>query len=313
MLFPRMPIAVNNADAGTGAAAPAAAASAAPAAPAAPASPAATPAASPAPAAAPRSGLSQVATPPASPSPDGQAELAAWAKDLPEHLRAATPEETIARLAAAYSGARTELGKRGEVPKAPADYKLELAPELAKVFGDPSTDKGTSIFRTLAHKHGLTDKQAAGIFAEYHQQMVADGVVKPFDLDAEMKKLLGTDAAGLNPEQLRSKANERYTDTVKWIEGLEGTKTLTREEGGLARALAEEASGIHLLAKLRGLSKESGLQTGGQPGGQMTREQVDARINDPRNDPRHKDHSPAFSEETMRIAQSFFGKQTRAA
>ena len=84
-----------------------------PDAPPAPSAPPSTTATSSAP---PAASPTSTATPNAAPASDpgvaagAAAEVPAWAKGVPEKLRGATPEETIAKLAASYTGLEGKLG-----------------------------------------------------------------------------------------------------------------------------------------------------------------------------------------------------------
>jgi hypothetical protein len=285
-------------------AAPAAAA-AAPAV-AAPAAPAAAPAA-PAPAASFAAAAAAVPAA-AAPAPGAPPVLAGYIPDkLPAELKGSTDRETIDKLLGAYSGQATELTARGTVPKEPKDYKFELSPDLVKVFGDPEKDRGTQIFRNVAHKHGLTAEQAAGVFSEFHGQMLADGVIKPFDIVAEGKQLLGSQAAGLTPVQIETAATQRWQTANSWIDGLEGSKVLSKEQAVLARGLIENAAGIQLMEALKGMTRETGAQGGnGVPTGGISKADLDARANDPRSNPMMPQYSKAYADETEALFKGFY-------
>ena len=232
---------------------------------------------------------------------------------LPEHLRGASDRETLDKVFGAYSGFRDEQAKRGAVPKTADEYKLELSPEAKATFGDPASDPRAKIFKSLAHKHGLTDKQAAGVFAEFHAEMIGQNLVPKFDPAAEIEKL-AAGKAGLNAEQKRQEAASRWKGAVDWADGLVAQKTLSKEQATLIKAVAETADGVMLIEALRGLSREHGLQTGGA-GTQtaLTKADLDRRTADPRNSPFAAGYDPAFRAETDRLYQQFYSPQNRAA
>jgi hypothetical protein len=231
---------------------------------------------------------------------------------LPEHLRGANEKETIDKLFGAFSGFRDEQAKRGAVPKEPGEYKLALPDGADKVFGDIEKDPIVPIFRTVAHKHGLTDKQAAGLFQDFHAEILAQGKVQTVDPMAEAKSLIGEAAARMTPQEIAQAASKQWKDTVDWIDGLAGSKVLTPEQSAKFKALAEDADGIRAINALRTMTREQGLQPGGDGSRGMTVDDLNARLADPRNDPFNGRSDPAFQQETQRLFQTFYGNAGRA-
>lgn len=230
-----------------------------------------------------------------------------YPEKLPEHLRGTSDRETIDKLWANASGLREEMSKRGSVPDKPEGYKLELGEDLVKVFGDPSKDPGTAIFRSLAAKHKLTAEQAAGLYRDWHADLLEQGVYKPLDIGVEAKKLLGSDANGLSLDQVKAKAGARWQETVTWVDGMVAAKALTPELGVLAKAVAETADGIQLLEAWKRSARETGLQPGGQQAGSVTKEELDRRNNDPRGNPMDPRFDPAFERQTQEMFRAFYG------
>lgn len=242
------------------------------------------------------------------------APAAYYPDKLPEHLRGASDKDTIDRLWANASGLRDDMAKRGAVPDKADGYKLTLSDDLMKVYGDPSKDKSTKIFQTLAHKHKLTETQAAGLYADWHQELIAQDVYKPLDVTAEAKKMVGDGAAVLSPDQLKERAGAIWTEAMTMVDGLLEQKKLTPAEAVMARALGESADGISLLRAFGRLSREQGLQPGGQGGPvQMTREELDRRNNDPRANPLSQQYDPAFAAQTEAMFRARYGTGQRAA
>jgi hypothetical protein len=231
---------------------------------------------------------------------------------LPDDLRGTTDRETMDKLWKRASGLREEMSRRGAVPEKPDGYKLELTDDARAVFGDPDKDAATKIFRTIAHKHGLTDRQASGLFSDFHSEMIAGDLVKPVNVMDEARKLLGPEASGLTSDQLRAKAGERWAGSVEWLNGLEASKVLSPNEALLAKAVLETADGITLFEKLKVAMREPGIKTGGGPAPQMTREQLDARNNDPRGNPRDPRYDANFEKETERLFREFYGTKAAA-
>ena len=233
---------------------------------------------------------------------------------LPEHLRGQSDRETLDKVFGAYSGFRDEVAKRGAVPKTADEYKLELSDEAKATFGDPAADPRAKIFKGLAHKHGLTDKQAAGLFGEFHQELIGQNLVPKFDPNAEIEKL-AAGKVGLTGEQKKQEAAQRWKAAVDWADGLLAQKVVSKEQATMLKGLAEVgADGIMLIERLKGLSRENGLQTGGTPtGATLTKADLDRRIADPRNQFHSGTFDKAFAEETDRLFQQFYSGQNRAA
>jgi hypothetical protein len=252
------------------------------------------------------------ATPPAATPPATTPGSPYFPDKFPDHLRGQTDKETIDKLFGAFSGFRDEAAKRGAVPKEPAEYKLALRDDLTKVFGDPEKDPLVPIFRTMAHKHGLTDKQAAGFFEDFHAEVLAQGKVKTVDPMAEARALVGDQAARMTPQEIAAEATKQWKATVDWIDGLTGAKVLSTEQSAKLKAIAEDADGVKAINALRVLTREQGLQPGGDGSRGLTVDDLNARLADPRNDPFHPSHQPAFYAETQRLFQTFYGQAGRA-
>jgi hypothetical protein len=97
--------------------------------------------------------------------------------ELPEHLVGTSPDETLAKLAKAYQGARRELSTKGKgesklegaVPESPDGYVFKpvdkddkIAAELNSEASKPYVDA----FRKAAHKLGLPDQAFAQLMRE---------------------------------------------------------------------------------------------------------------------------------------------------
>lgn len=89
--------------------------------------------------------------------------------ELPDHLVGTSADDTLAKVAKAYSGARRELSQRakdsgqleGQVPESPDGYEItsegdddKIAAELNSEASKPIVDS----FRNAAHKLGIPDK-----------------------------------------------------------------------------------------------------------------------------------------------------------
>ncbi len=228
---------------------------------------------------------------------------------LPDHLRGTNDRETIDKLFANASGLREELSKRGSVPDKPDAYKLELSPDLQKVFGDPTKDKGTQIFRSLASKHKLTAEQASGLYADWHGEVVSAGIVKPMDVMGEARKLVGASANGQTEVQLKEAAGARWNEANAWIDRLVSSKTLSADQALIGRALLESADGIMFLESLKGMNLQAGPQPGGQEAASITKDDLDRMNNDPRTNPHDPRFDPAYEKKVSNMFQQFYAKK----
>ncbi len=248
---------------------------------------------------------------------DGRAPTATpgayYPDKLPDHLRGASDRETIDKLHQNWTDLRGELSRRGTVPAKPEDYKLNMSEELRKVYGDPSKDKGSQIFRSLAAKHKLTAEQAAGIYEDWHAELLSQGVYAPIEPMAEAKKLLGGEVVGKSDQQIMQAAAGKWKDAVDWIDGMVGQKSLTPELAMLAKGLLETADGINLIGVFRAGMREHGVQPSGQSAAGLTKQQLSDRNNDPRGNPRDPRYDAAFEQETQRLFREFYGAGTKAA
>ena len=248
------------------------------------------------------SGAAGGSAPPAAPT-------AYYPEKLPDHFRGPTDRETIDRMFQSWSGLREEMSKRGTVPKTPDGYKLELDEQAARVYGDLSKDPRTKVFTALAQKYELTDKQASGFFRDFNAQLIADGLVKTINVDAEARALLGDQAiSGKSADQVRQEAGQRWKAATDFLDVLVAGKQMTKEAAAILKRSAETADGVRAVEQLQSLLKPVvGLQPGGETGGKgLTKDDLDRMANDPRNDPRHPTYSPEFVKQTQDAYKRFF-------
>jgi len=131
---------------------------------------------------------------------------------IPDHLKGATAEETLAKLLPAYTGARKELSKKGQgdgkaegVPDTPDGYVIEadgkddpVAAELNSEASKPIVDS----FRKAAHELGIPADKFAGLMKKGMAGLdpalfASDEEAQQISADAEMERLtkLAGDAA----------------------------------------------------------------------------------------------------------------------
>jgi hypothetical protein len=235
-------------------------------------------------------------------------------QNFPDHLRGANDRETIDKVFGAFSGMREDMSKRGTVPKEAKDYNLTLSENAAKVLGqDLSKDRSSQIFRNLAHKHGLTDKQASGMFSEFNDELLSAGVIKVIDPLKESKLIAGDAAVGRSDDEVKELAATRWQTTIDQVDALVNSKTVSKEGGAELKKIAETGHGLLALEALIKATGEHGLQTGGDtPAAGITKADLDKRINDPRADPRSPKFDQAFYDETDRLGRAFYSKDKAA-
>lgn len=229
-------------------------------------------------------------------------------QNFPDHLKGANDRETIDKVYGAFSGAREAMSKNGTVPKESKDYQLALSDDAAKVLGaDLSKDRTAQIYRTLAHKHGLTDKQATSLFREFMDEQISSGVITVLDPIKEAKTILGDAAIGRSDDEVKDLAGQRWNTLKSQLEGLAMSKKISPEMQDAAKQLMDTAHGVLFLETLIKMTGEHGIQTGGTAGGGgITKADLDARINDPRANPHHPKFDQVFADETDRLGRAFY-------
>jgi hypothetical protein len=240
---------------------------------------------------------------------DGGGAQPYYPEKLPDHMRGASDRETLDKVFGAYSGFREEISKRGAVPKTPDEYVFEFSDEMRHAFGDPDADPRVKIFRNVAHKAGLTDKQAAAVLGDYHQELLGQNLVERFDADAEIDQLV-ENKAGLTPEQKKFEAGQRWKAGTDWVKGLAAQNAITEKGSNLLLAVAETAEGVKVIEAFKNLTREHGLQNGGDGASQgLTKADLDRRVADPRGQPFNAKFDRHFAEETDRLFKSFYSQK----
>lgn len=191
----------------------------------------------------------------------GGAATPYWPEGLPETLGAlkgANDRETIEKL----TGRLKDLPA---APEKPDGYKVELSEEFTKRFGDLGNDPVLSIWRDIAHKNGLDNRQFNGAISELYQQMSDKGMLDTIiDPKAEFEKLMPKHG---DPVSRATAANARITGVANKIGGLVSREVLSKAQGNIFLSLAATADGIGTLEAIFGAMGEHGLQGGGDGGG----------------------------------------------
>lgn len=171
---------------------------------------------------------------------------------VPEAMRGKDAKETIGKLAAALP----------QVPKAPADYKLELSGEAARLAGDLAADPVLPIAQKVAHKAGLTNAQFSGMVGELYAELHKQGMLTPLvDTAAEFEKL--KPRAGTPAERLVA-AEKRLLAAQGMVNRFRDGGILTKTEANNLMAITVVADGITAIEKLgKLLLTEDGVRAGG--------------------------------------------------
>ena len=105
--------------------------------------------------------------------------------ELPEHLVGGDANETLAKVAKAYSGARKELsqkstgGLEGAVPDNADGYTFESSGDDDKIAAELNSEASkpyVDAFKASAHKHGIPDKAFAAFMRDGMQGLADAGV-----------------------------------------------------------------------------------------------------------------------------------------
>jgi hypothetical protein len=191
----------------------------------------------------------------------GQAAEAYFPKGLDDKWKGKSERETLDNIAKYWA-------ERPRAPETAAGYKLDLAPEVAKRFGDLNNDPAFAIMREVAHAAGVDNDLLGKLFVGTYAKLVDGGLMpKPIDWDAEAMKLAPAGerdrAAGIKA------AGVRLTEIGSRIAGLESAKHLdSAEANALMRTINESAAGAVAVEKMLALlPKEHGVQAGGIQGG----------------------------------------------
>lgn len=227
---------------------------------------------------------------------------------LPDHLRGANERETLDKVFAAYSGAREEISRRGSPPKDPSEYAIDFGDDLKAVFGDPSTSAELKVFKSVAHRHGLTKEQVAGIARDYHAGLLSEKIVTPIDYMKEARAIVGDAARGRTEEQIKQEAGKIWQETAGWVDGMVASKAMSKEGGDALKSILESADGIKAVRAIRQLTLEGAINPGagsGVPGG-VTKEDLARRAQSDEVNPLHPKFDPRKARQLEEDYRAFY-------
>ncbi len=235
-----------------------------------------------------------------------ETEVADWKASLPEELKAdpsLSPIKDITGLVKSYVNAQKLIGgEKVAIPKDESDGQWEVVynrlgrPEspdkysLVKPEGLPDYDEGAEkAFREQAHKLGLSDRQAKGLFEWY-----GSTAGEKFASASEAQK--ASLEQGLTA--LKAEWGQSFADKVAQAQKAVGFYGDDELKGFLNESgLGNHPAMVKLFAKLGSGLKEDGLRgtqgTGLAPADAKT--QINSILND-RNHPYHDRYKPGHNE-----------------
>lgn len=193
-------------------------------------------------------------------------------------------------------------------PEKPDGYELPELKDIPEGFVLPE-DK--QFWANMAHKHGLTKKQAAGLFSEFMQ-----------DMSARYKSALEGSASAM--VEAAKKRMQESADALKgeWGDDFGANLNLAKraaEHLGILDSLDQSGAGndpavLKLAAELGKMLGEDNMRRGDPSGGGMTKEEALAKITAIKASPEYNSFNPAFGEkrsEVERLLRTYFpGEQT---
>ncbi len=193
-------------------------------------------------------------------------------------------------------------------PEKPDGYELPELKDIPEGFVLPE-DK--QFWANMAHKHGLTKKQAAGLFSEFMQ-----------DMSGRYKSALEGSASAM--VEAAKKRMQESADALKgeWGDDFGANLNLAKraaEHLGILDSLDQSGAGndpavLKLAAELGKMLGEDNMRRGDPSGGGMTKEEALAKITAIKASPEYNSFNPAFGEkrsEVERLLRTYFpGEQT---
>jgi hypothetical protein len=196
-------------------------------------------------------------------------EKVSWADELPKDLKEAVGSfKSVADLAKSYTEARKHISSTIRVP--PSDAPAKDWDDYYKKIGRPeSPDKYTKLDKTqvpeglewddarekkidkMAHKHGLTDKQALGIKQDLNADAIAEIKAEDdekansrIDAEAALKKEWGNAYAGRIAQVARFAKNEGGDEFLAYVKrkGIGNDPELIRFLSKVSESMAADRS-----------------------------------------------------------------------
>jgi hypothetical protein len=222
---------------------------------------------------------------------------------LADHLLGATDQETIDRLAKAYSGARETIAKAGEVPKDPAGYAIQPSDKIKPYTERLDQDPFWSTTKEIAHKHHIPGKTFQGFIGDLMEAMVEKNLVaEPFSPEKERAALVPDIT---DPKARATVADRIIRDNIATIDAWK-EQGLPEDAAVSLKSTMDRAATNHLVNWIR---EARGEQPPAMNGGNVdakTEAEFDRRMADPRNNLGSPKYDPAFAAETDRMAKDLW-------
>lgn len=193
-------------------------------------------------------------------------------------------------------------------PEKPDGYELPELKDIPEGFVLPE-DK--QFWANMAHKHGLTKKQAAGLFSEFMQ-----------DMSGRYKSALEGSASAMVEAAKKRMQESAGALKGEWGDDFGANLNLAKraaEHLGILDSLDQSGAGndpavLKLAAELGKMLGEDNMRRGDPSGGGMTKEEALAKITAIKASPEYNSFNPAFGEkrsEVERLLRTYFpGEQT---
>jgi hypothetical protein len=145
-------------------------------------------------------------------------------------------------LVKAWKDTRDELRQvqqrqESKPPEKPDDYQLSAPQDLPRQVDE--NDPGRQAFAKVAHKHGLTQEQAQGVFQDFLGELHESGAMpEPISIEQEKQKL-------------GKHADAIISSTYRWGQQLMETGVIGQDEFDELIILGSTAEGLRALNKIR--------------------------------------------------------------
>lgn len=188
---------------------------------------------------------------------------------LGEEYKGKGPAEVFSQMQTRIEGLRSELGKRGDVPKAVGDYKFEPSETTAKFLPEPVeglADPVLEMAKEVALANEFTGPQFNKFVNGMYEKMAEAGIMQaPLNPKAELANF--GKFAELPDDTAVAKRHDELTAF-----GQSFAEKYNLGEDGKAELdiMTDTAGGLKVLHTLQTVLRERGIELGGDPAGSLT-------------------------------------------
>jgi len=238
---------------------------------------------------------------------------------IPEHLRGANDQETMAKMAKALEGYRKrDSQQQAEIPEDAAAYAafdMESLPEIVRPhMSELAKDQAFERVAKKAQELGVPVAALQGLTAEFYGVAAEMGVLEPLlDVKAEQAALTPENARHLPEAEQKAARERRMQDNFTWMERLAQDQAAPLDPA-VAKFVSEElgdsAKGHQFIEYLRQrMSGGDGPYVGstGAPGGGDPKEAIKADFEKPENMPGNPKFNKATYDALMQKMQTLHG------